>query len=145
MGVCLVAEEGGIQLDAETETLLQSWVQTSAQGRLVRRSRIVLLLHAGFSQAAVAEQLGVSRRTVAVWRQRFLDDGPDTLRRDRPGRGRPKGRRKDAVAAILTAMAFPPPGEDRWTARALAKQVGVSHSTVLRVWRDQQLATPPDI
>ncbi len=35
-------------------------------------------------------------------------------------------------------MANPPAGHERWTARALAKHVGVSHSTVLRVWRDQQ-------
>jgi DNA-binding MurR/RpiR family transcriptional regulator len=42
------------------------------------------------------------------------------------------------VAAIAAAMANPPAGQERWTARSLAKHVGVSHSTVLRVWRDQQ-------
>ena len=35
-------------------------------------------------------------------------------------------------------MANPPAGRERWTARALAKHVGVSHSTVLRVWRDSR-------
>jgi transposase len=102
----------------------------------VRRSRIVLLLASGFSQAAVANQLGVSRRTVGVWKQRFLEGGAPALQHDRPGRGRPKGRRASAVASILETMKAPPPGEARWTARALAKHVGVSHSTVLRVWRD---------
>ena len=106
--------------------------------RLKRRSRIILLLASGLSQAAVAAQLGVSRRTVAIWRQRFLEGGPTTLEHDRPGRGRPKGRSADAVAAITAAMASPPEGMERWTARALAKHVGVSHSTVLRVWRDKQ-------
>ena len=128
---------GDIQLDAATKALLEEWVQTSPQARLIRRSRIILLLASGLAQANVAAQLGVSRRTVAVWRRRFLDDGPRVLQHDRPGRGRPKGRRPDAVAAILAAMASPPPGQERWTARALAKQVGVSHSTVLRVWRDR--------
>ena len=83
----------GAAVDAETETLLQGWVQASRQARLVRRSRIVLLLHQGFSQAAVAEELGVSRRTVAVWRQRFLDDGPETLCRQT---GRDAGVRRAA-------------------------------------------------
>ena len=132
------SENGGLHVDAATIALLESWVKTSSQARLKRRSRIILLLASGLSQAAVAAQLGVSRRTVAIWRHRFLEGGPSTLEHDRPGRGRPKGRSADAVAAITAAMATPPEGVERWTARALAKHVGVSHSTVLRIWRDQQ-------
>ena len=130
-------------MDAETIALLEGWVKTSPQARLKRRSRIVLLLAGGLSQAAVAAKLGVSRRTVAIWRQRFIEGGAATLEHDRPGRGRPKGRAAHAVAAIQAAMVSPPPGHERWTARALAKHVGVSHSTVLRVWRDQQGRTHP--
>ena len=132
------SEHEGLQVDAATIALLEGWVNSSPQARLKRRSRIILLLARGMSQAAVAGQLGVSRRTVAIWKQRFLEGGAPTLQRDRPGRGRPKGRSADAVAAISAAMANPPAGQERWTARALAKHVGVSHSTVLRVWRDTQ-------
>lgn len=132
------SETGGLQVDAATIALLEGWVKTASLNRLKRRSRIILLLASGLSQAAVAAQLGVSRRTVAIWRQRFLEGGARTLEHDRPGRGRPKGRSADAVAAINAAMASPPDGAERWTARALAKHVGVSHSTVLRVWRDSQ-------
>ena len=133
----MLSEQGGLQVDSETMTLLEGWVRTSPQARLKRRSRIILLLAGGLSQAAVAAKLGVSRRTVSIWRQRFVEGGPTTLQHDRPGRGRPKGRDVQAVAAIQAAMANPPAGLERWTARALAKHVGVSHSTVLRVWRDQ--------
>jgi len=129
-------------VDPATISLLEGWVKASPVARLKRRSRIILLLSSGLSQAAVAAKLGVSRRTVAIWRQRFVEGGPATLQHDRPGRGRPKGRSADAVAAINAAMANPPAGQERWTARALAKQVGVSHSTVLRVWRDSQDASP---
>jgi len=129
-------------VDAATISLLEGWVKASPLARLKRRSRIILLLSSGLSQAAVAAKLGVSRRTVAIWRQRFVEGGPTTLQHDRPGRGRPKGRSADAVAAINAAMANPPAGQERWTARALAKHVGVSHSTVLRVWRDSQEAAP---
>jgi transposase len=127
---------GGLQVDTATIALLEGWVKTSPQARLKRRSRIILLLAGGLSQAAVAAKMGVSRRTVAVWRHRFLEGGVETLQHDRPGRGRPKGRDAHAVAAIQEAMASPPAGQDRWTARALARHVGVSHSTVLRVWKD---------
>lgn len=133
------SDNGGLKVDAATIALLEGWVKSAPLPRLKRRSRIILLLASGLSQAGVAAQLGVSRRTVAIWRQRFLEGGPGVLEHDRPGRGRPKGRSAEAVAAITAAMATTPPdGHTRWTARALAKHVGVSHSTVLRVWRDKQ-------
>ena len=135
-----MSDVDNIQLEPETALLLQHWVHSSStQPRLVRRSRIVLMLANGLSQAAAAQQLGVSRRTVALWKQRFLEGGAAALQRDRPGRGRPKGRRPGAVTSIMAAMMAPPDGHDRWSARALAKQVGVSHSTVLRVWRDAKI------
>ena len=134
----MAGEHGELVLDAAATALLDGWVKTSPQARLKRRSHIILLLGDGLSQSAVATKLGVSRRTVAVWRQRFLEGGAAALKRDRPGRGRPKGRSAGAVAAIHAAMGTLPEGRERWTARALAKHVGVSHSTVLRVWRDRQ-------
>ena len=88
----LPSEQGGLEVDAATIELLEGWVKSAPQARLKRRSRIILLLAGGLSQAAVAAQLGVSRRTVAIWRQRFLEGGATTLQHDRPGRGRPKGR-----------------------------------------------------
>jgi transposase len=130
--------EARIQLDDATAAQLRLWVTTpSSPARLVRRSRIVLLLANGMSKSEAAIRLNVSRRTVALWEQRFLEAGADALLRDRPGRGRPKGRSKSALASIAAAMAHPPAGQERWTARSLAKHVGVSHSTVLRVWREE--------
>jgi transposase len=138
--VCSVPEPR-IHLDDQTAARLRLWVRaSSSEQRLVRRSRIVLLLASGLSKSEAAAQLSVSRRTVAMWERRFLEGGIEALRYDRPGRGRPKGRSKRAVASIAAAMASPPPpGIARWSARALAKHVGVSHSTVLRVWRDANM------
>ena len=136
----MAVHEIPIQIDESTEAQLRLWArQSAAQPRLARRSQIVLLLASGLVRSEVAAQLNVSRRTVATWEQRFLDGGADMLTHERPGRGRPKGRSANAVASIAAAMASPPLGRQRWTARALAKHVGVSHSTVLRVWRDAEL------
>ena len=124
-------------MDPQTRGLLERWVRSSSsQERAVRRSRIILALDEGLSVTAVASREGIGRRTVTLWKARFLAEGPEALLRDRPGRGRPKGRRADAVASILEATATPPPGVTRWTSRALARHLGISHSTVLRVWRD---------
>jgi DNA-directed RNA polymerase specialized sigma24 family protein len=68
---------------------LERWIRgrTTPQ-RLVLRSRVVLLLAGGLSAREVGRQLGVSRHTVDLWRKRYLEEGCDTLTRDRPGRGR---------------------------------------------------------
>jgi len=139
--VWAVAGNDDFRLDPQIRALLERWVRSSSsQQRAVRRSRIILALDEGLSVTAVSAREGIGRRTVAVWKARFMTEGPDSLLRDRPGRGRPKGRRADAVAAILEATATPPAGTSRWTSRALAKHLGVSHSTVLRVWRDAGMA-----
>jgi transposase len=135
--VWTVAGNDNFRLDAQTRALLERWVcSSSSQARAVRRSRIILALDDGLSVTAVSAREGIGRRTVAVWKARFLTEGPESLLRDRSGRGRPKGRRADTVASILQATASPPPGTGRWTSRALARHLGVSHSTVLRVWRE---------
>lgn len=142
-GVWAVAGNDDVRLDAQTRALLERWAgASSSQPRAVRRSRIILGLADGLSVTAVSAREGIGRRTVAVWKERFLREGADSLLRDRPGRGRPKGRRAEAVASILAATATPPPGSSRWTSRALARHLGISHSTVLRVWRDAGISDP---
>jgi len=49
---------------------------------------MVLLLATGLSAREVARRIGVSRHTVDLWRKRYLEEGCDSLTRDRPGRGR---------------------------------------------------------
>jgi len=59
----------------------------SSQQQEERRLEGVRLLQAGWSQAAVARHLGVDRRTVSRWQQRFHDGGSEALRtRSKPGR-----------------------------------------------------------
>jgi len=68
---------------------LQGWIRApTTPQRTALRSRLILLLSEGLSARAVARQLGVSRHTVDLWRERYLTEGRDALTRDRPGRGR---------------------------------------------------------
>jgi DNA-binding CsgD family transcriptional regulator len=53
-----------IQLDDATAAQLRHWVAAASQSRLVRRSRIVLLLASGLSKSDTANRLNVSRRAV---------------------------------------------------------------------------------
>lgn len=125
-------------LDPADLAKLQRWVRapTSTQ-RVVTRSLIVLLAAAGHTITSVADELGVTRRTVGLWQRRFLHGGPEALLQDAPGRGRKKGRDAATVARILQATRHESPAVGpRWTVRSLARYLGVSHATVHRVWRE---------
>ena len=71
---------------AERQTLL-AWQRatTIAAGR-ARRGRIILLVADGMSISEVAATVGISRRFVYKWVQRFLEQGIEGLT-DKPGRG----------------------------------------------------------
>jgi hypothetical protein len=82
-----------VQVDGHDRATLERWIRApTTPQRTVLRSRMVLLLGQGLSAREVARRLGVSRHTVDLWRERYLEEGCETLTRDRPGRGR---RRSD--------------------------------------------------
>ena len=72
---------------AERRTLLawQRSTTTISAGR-ARRGRIILLVADGMSISDVAATVGISRRFVYKWVQRFQDKGVEGLT-DKPGRG----------------------------------------------------------
>ena len=76
-------------LQAHERSTLEAWVRArTTPQRTALRSRIVLLLDEGHSAREVARRLAVSRHTVDLWRARYLQEGCESLTRDRPGRGR---------------------------------------------------------
>jgi len=58
---------------------------------------------------------------------------------DEPKPGRPRTISRDKTAEIVATTLTPPDGVTHWSARRLAKQVGVSHSTVHRIWQTYDL------
>lgn len=111
--------------------------KTSEQ-RTVLRARIVLLLAAGGSDLAVAEQLGVNRHTVRLWRQRFCEQGLAGLQ-DAPGRGRKPVLEDKVKEAIVTGAVRPPANRVRWSCRSMARAQKVSPSTVQRIWASNDI------
>jgi transposase len=131
---------GRLGLDPSHRDLLARWARaTTTPQRVIVRSVVVLLAKAGWRNAHIASDIGVSRRTVALWKQRFESHGPMSLLVDAPGRGRKPGRDMRLVERILTMTVEPPPLASRWTVRSLARAVGASHATVQRVWREHGL------
>ena len=99
------------------------------------RARIVLLAADGLPNSRIAREVGVSRPTVILWRERFRQGGPDGLTKIAPGRGRPVTYNADRVKQIIEATTqSKPPGATHWSTRTMAKAQGVSKATVQRIW-----------
>jgi transposase len=100
----------------------------------VRRARVLLLLAEGRSVRRVQAQTGMSFRRVVYGKQRWQREGLDGLL-DAPRPGRPKKLTAAKEALILAAtQRSPRPPLTHWSSRRLARRVGVSHVTVMRVW-----------
>jgi transposase len=121
--------------DAERETL-QNWARRpkSAQA-LALRARMILRCAEGRTNTQVAEQVQVRIATVGKWRQRFVDRRLDGLM-DEPRPGAPrKVSDADVERALAMTLESTPKDATHWSTRSLAKESGLSRSTVGRIWR----------
>ena len=121
---------------AELERLQRS---SAARAGVSRRVRAVLLMVQGLSGVEIAERTGYTVVQVSRIRRRFAETGVSGLH-DRPKPGRPPqiSARKRAQIVALT-LKPPGPGLTHWSTRDLARQTGVSHTTVHRLWRAHAL------
>jgi predicted NBD/HSP70 family sugar kinase/transposase len=118
-----------ITLTARQLTELNAWAEGGKERAV--RAGIVRDAAAGVSVTRSAHRLGVSRPTVTAWRQRYAESGPAGLEHQ-PRSGRP--HRIDEADAVAATLAGPPPPLRHWSARALAELLGVSHTSLGKVW-----------
>src|SRR5215475_6998833 len=115
---------------------LENWAKrrSTAQG-LALRARIVLACAQGGSNVAVAARLGVNRGTVSKWRARFLRKRLDGLS-DEPGPGVPRSiSDAQGEGVVVRTLEEVPEGATHWLKRELARRVGISPTSVHRIWR----------
>ena len=121
--------------DEERETL-QRWARRAKSSQaLAQRCRIVLGCAAGKSNKEVAADVGVWPQTVCKWRQRFLQCRLDGLIDEaRPGAPRTidDARIEQVVVDTLERQ---PADATHWSRAWMAKESGLSKSTVGRIWK----------
>jgi transposase len=108
--------------------------RTTSQG-LALRARIVLACAEGRQNKQVARDLGVDPSTVGKWRRRFIEKGSDGLY-DEPRPGTPRKITDERVeAVIIRTLESTPRNATHWSSRMMARQSGISTSSVQRIWR----------
>jgi transposase len=125
-----------VQLSDEERMTLQAWARRPKTAQaLAMRSRIVLACAEGKSNTKVAEDLSVTRPMVTKWRNRFVVMRLLGLLDD-PRPGRPRLVTDQKVEAVITKTLKERPGSaTRWSTRSMATAMGMSQTSISRIWR----------
>ncbi len=126
-----------IELDAQVERQLRVLSKRRrVQARVQQRARIILLAAKCWQNKDIALEVKLDRRQVALWRQRFLDGGVEALLQDawRPGRTASVTAEIESLI-VNTTLHDKPAAATHWSTRTLAAHLGLSATTIGRVWQ----------
>jgi transposase len=112
----------------------------NAAQKLVKRARIVLLMAAGVGVMSIMREVGVSKPTVRRWRDYFAEAGVAGLIK---GRSKPPGKKPIArdlkLRIVEKTVKERPANATHWSVRTMAQAMGISHTSVQRIWKEYGL------
>lgn len=123
-------------LSPDERAALTRWVvrRKTAQALAFRARVILACAEPDASVTAVAAQLITTRPTVGKWRARFLRHRLDGLL-DEARPGAPRTIADETIEDVLRrTLESAPPQATHWSTRGMATQVGLSQTTVMRIW-----------
>ena len=113
-----------VTLSDEERTELERLARgRSVEARLVLRAKIVLAAAEGQENLQIAEELGTLRKTVGLWRKRFVEGRIAGIEKDAPRGGRPaevKAKLAPEIVRITTRRSRRTP---RTGARARSRNI----------------------
>ena len=120
---------------------LNRWVGAHRTPQQVaQRCRIILAAAKGGQDKDIAGTMGINYKTVALWRRRFFNEGPDCLWEVAAGRGRKPQLTVEKIEEVVNAtLQTKPAGATHWSCRTMAEKQGISKSTINRVWQSHGL------
>src|SRR6266702_1112488 len=130
-----------IELPPKQRAALEQWARgRSLPARVVERARIVLRAAAGEQDKAIAQDLGMTPKKVSRWRRRYLTLGLAGLEKDAPRSGRkPEIGTRLIQRVVEMTTRHKPPHATHWSTRTMAVAVGISESSVRRIWHTHGL------
>jgi len=124
-----------VELDAATRLQVEAFAHSrSLPQALVVRAQIILMASEGMKSIDIAEKVGLRRESVGKWRARFLQGGLNGLYDElRPGR--PRQIEEERIARLIAkTLHSTPRGQTQWSCRTMSRSIGLSKSTIQRVW-----------
>ena len=130
-----------LTLSPTDQAELEGWLAAHRTPQQVaQRCRIVLAAAHGRQDKAIAADLAINPKTVALWRRRFCQEGVDGLWEVAAGRGRKPVYDAQKIKAIIDAtLQTRPKGATQWSCRTMGRAQGISKATVNRVWQSHHL------
>jgi transposase len=108
--------------------------------KIVKRARIILMTADGHGVMSIMREVGVSKTTVWRWLEYFAEAGVEGLVE---GRSKPPGRKPISAAIKLKIVEKTvkerPLNATHWSVRTMAKAMGISHTSVQRIWAEHDL------
>lgn len=108
--------------------------------KIAKRARIVLMTAEGHGVTAIMRAVGVSKTTVWRWQDFYLEAGVEGLIK---GRSKPPGKKpipaEIKLKVIEKTLKERPAAATHWSVRSMAEAVGISHTSVQRIWREHDL------
>ena len=115
-------------------------VDRKSPRKLVWRAEIVPAMADGLGTNAIMRRTGRSKPAVWRWQERYMDEGVEGLKRDktRPSR-KPPLSWQTKLAVIKKTTTEKPAVVTHWSAREIAKAMGLSHRSIERIWAEAGL------
>ena len=124
----------------QQEQVVQWLAALGTPQQVALRCRIVLASGGGKTEVEIAAELNINRKTVRLWKNRFIESGLQGLWEIAAGRGRKPTFGPDRIKAVIdTTLQSKPKGSTHWSCRTLAADQGVSKSTVNNILRSHNL------
>jgi transposase len=130
-----------VVVSEDQQKQIEQWLAALGTPQQVAlRGRILLAAGHGKSDAAIAAEMNVNRKTVRLWRERFAEKGVAGLWEIAPGRGRKATYGPERIKAVIDAtLQSKPKGMTHWSCRLMAASQGISKSTVSNLWRSHNI------
>jgi transposase len=130
-----------IELKAKDRAALREIVADgNTRQKIAKRARIVLMTAEGHGTVAIMRAVGVAKTTVWRWQAYFAEAGVPGLVK---GRSKPPGKKPLAeelkLRVVEKTMKERPANATHWSVRSMAAAMGISHTSVQRIWHEHGL------
>jgi transposase len=137
----MIRSPTAIELSTKDRAALEEVVANgNTRQKIAKRARIVLMTADGHGTVAVMRAVGVAKTTVWRWQAYFVEAGVAGLVK---GRSKPPGKKPIAdeikLRVVEKTVKERPANATHWSVRSMAAAMGISHTSVQRIWREYGL------